>query len=257
MKIFLKTEDEIRLMREANQLVGATLSEVGKHIRPGVTTLQLDEIAEEFICKHGAKPTFKGVPNPFGIDAPFPGSICTSVNDVVVHGIPGNRMVLKEGDIVSVDCGALLNGYNGDSCYTFCVGEVNLEVRKLLETTKAALYKGIEQAVPGNRIGDIGHAVQEYCEARGYGVVRDFVGHGVGTKLHEEPSVPNFGHAGRGIRLLPGMTLAIEPMINLGTYKVKQLSDGWTVKTADGKLAAHFEHSIAITPNGPVILTKV
>ena len=171
--------------------------------------------------------------------------------------ILGSDQGIKEGDIVSIDLGAAKNGYNGDNAATFACGTVSDEAKRLMDTTRESLYKGIEQAVPGNRIGDIGHAVQEYCEARGYGVVRDFVGHGVGTKLHEEPSVPNFGHAGRGIRLLPGMTLAIEPMINLGTYKVKQLSDGWTVKTADGKLAAHFEHSIAITPNGPVILTKV
>ena len=255
MKIFLKTEDEIRLMREANQLVGATLSEVGKHIRPGVTTLQLDEIAEEFICKHGAKPTFKGVPNPFGIDAPFPGSICTSVNDVVVHGIPGNRMVLKEGDIVSVDCGALLNGYNGDSCYTFCVGEVNLEVRKLLETTKAALYKGIEQAVAGNHVGDISNAVQQCCEAEGYSVVRELTGHGIGRQMHEDPPVPNYGKCGNGILLKAGMCIAIEPMVAMGDRKIALLPDHWGIVTQDHLPAAHFEHTIVIRRGETEILS--
>lgn len=248
--IVLKSSRELELMKEACKISAEALMVAGEAVKPGVSTKEIDEIAYKFIIKHGATPNFLNYGG-------FPATACISINDEVIHGIPRADRILKEGDIVSIDLGAAKNGYNGDNAATFACGTVSDEAKRLMDTTRESLYKGIEQAVPGNRIGDIGHAVQEYCEARGYGVVRDFVGHGVGTKLHEEPSVPNFGHAGRGIRLLPGMTLAIEPMINLGTYKVKQLSDGWTVKTADGKLAAHFEHSIAITPNGPVILTKV
>ena len=248
--IVLKSSRELELMKEACQISSEALMVAGEAVKPGVSTKEIDEIAYKFIKKHGATPNFLNYGG-------FPATACISINDEVIHGIPKADRILKEGDIVRIDLGASKNGYNGDNAATFACGTVSDEAKRLMDTTRESLYKGIEQAVPGNRIGDIGHAVQEYCEARGYGVVRDFVGHGVGTKLHEEPSVPNFGHAGRGIRLLPGMTLAIEPMINLGTYKVKQLSDGWTVKTADGKLAAHFEHSIAITPNGPVILTKV
>ncbi len=242
-------------MREANQLVGATLSEVGKHIRPGVTTLQLDEIAEEFIRDHGAEPTFKGVPNPFGVDAPFPGSICTSVNDVVVHGIPGNQTVLKNGDIVSIDCGTLLNGYNGDSCYTFCVGEVKPEVRKLLKTTEAALYKGIEQAVAGNHVGDIGYAVQQSCEAEGYSVVRELTGHGIGRQMHEDPPIPNYGKYGNGVLLKAGMCIAIEPMVTMSDCKVALLPDRWGIVTRDHLPAAHFEHTIAIRRGKAEILS--
>ena len=187
MKIFLKTEDEIELMRQANRLVGQTLGELAKHIKPGVTTLQLDRIAEEFIRDHGAVPTFKGFPNPYG--GPFPASICTSVNDVVVHGVPNSETVLKDGDIISIDCGTLLNGFNGDSCYTFCVGEVAEDVKKLLKTTKEALYLGIENAVAGKHLGDISSAVQEHCEAQGYGVVRELTGHGIGRDMHEDPPV--------------------------------------------------------------------
>lgn len=248
--IVLKSSRELELMKEACKISAEALMVAGEAVKPGVSTKEIDEIAYKFIKKHGATPNFLNYGG-------FPATACISINDEVIHGIPRADRILKVGDIVSIDLGAAKNGYNGDNAATFACGTVSDEAKRLMDTTRESLYKGIEQAVPGNRIGDIGHAVQEYCEARGYGVVRDFVGHGVGTKLHEEPSVPNFGHAGRGIRLLPGMTLAIEPMINLGTYKVKQLSDGWTVKTADGKLAAHFEHSIAITPNGPVILTKV
>lgn len=248
--IVLKSSRELELMKEACKISAEALMVAGEAVKPGVSTKEIDEIAYKFIKKHGATPNFLNYGG-------FPATACISINDEVIHGIPRADRILKEGDIVSIDLGAAKNGYNGDNAATFACGTVSDEAKRLMDTTRESLYKGIEQAVPGNRIGDIGHAVQEYCEARGYGVVRDFVGHGVGTKLHEEPSVPNFGHAGRGIRLLPGMTLAIEPMINLGTCKVKQLSDGWTVKTADGKLAAHFEHSIAITPNGPVILTKV
>jgi len=243
MSIFLKTEEEIELMRAANLLVGATLAEIGKVIKPGITTLELDKIAEEFIRDHGAVPTFKGFPNPYG--GPFPASICTSVNDQVVHGIP-NDTPLEEGDIVSVDCGTLLNGYNGDSCYTFGVGEVSDEVKSLLKTTKESLYKGIEAAMPGKRIGDIGYAVQTHCEAQGYGVVREFVGHGIGKEMHEDPAVPNYGRRGYGVQLKNGLCIAIEPMITMGSPKIYMMPDRWTIRTQDGKPAAHFEHTIAI-----------
>ncbi|MCI1684757.1 MAG: type I methionyl aminopeptidase [Prevotella sp.] len=255
MKIFLKTEDEIRLMREANHLVGATLTEVGRNIKPGVTTIQLDKIAAEFIRDHGAEPTFKGVPNPFGVDVPFPGSICTSVNDVVVHGIPSEKTVLKDGDVISVDCGALLNGYNGDSCYTFCVGEVDPEVQKLLRTTKAALYKGIEQAVAGNHVGDIGFSVQQCCEAEGYSVFRELTGHGIGRLMHEDPPVPNYGRQGEGLLLKAGMCIAIEPMVTMGERKLWLLPDKWGLATADHQIAAHFEHTIAIRRGRAEILS--
>jgi len=242
--IFLKTEDEIELMRAANQLVAQTLTEVAKAIKPGVTTGQLDKLAEEFIRDHGAEPTFKGFPNPYG--GPFPGSICTSVNDEVVHGVPSDKTVLKDGDIVSVDCGTLLNGYNGDSCYTFQVGEVAEDVKQLLRTTKESLYKGIETAIAGHRIGDIGFAVQSHCEAQGYGVVREFVGHGIGKQMHEDPQVPNYGRRGQGKQLKNGLCIAIEPMIAMGTHEVYMMPDRWTIRTRDHKPAAHFEHTIAI-----------
>ena len=242
--VFLKTEDEIELMRAANQLVAQTLAEVGKAIRPGVTTAQLDRVAEEFIRDHGAQPTFKGFPNPYG--GSFPGSICTSVNDVVVHGVPSEDTVLKEGDIISVDCGTLLNGYNGDSCYTFQVGEVSSEVRQLLRVTKESLYLGIEAACVGHRIGDISYAVQTHCESAGYGIVREFVGHGIGHEMHEDPQVPNFGRRGQGKQLKNGLCIAIEPMITQGSYEIYMMPDKWSIRTRDGKMAAHFEHTIAI-----------
>lgn len=248
--VVLKSSRELELMKEACKISAEALMVAGEAVKPGISTKEIDKIAYDLIIKRGAKPNFLHYGG-------YPATACISINDEVIHGIPKKDRILQEGDIVSIDLGAAKNGYNGDNAATFAVGSCSSEAKRLMDTTRESLYKGIEQAIPGNRIGDIGHAVQAYCEERGYGVVRDFVGHGVGTKLHEDPSVPNFGHAGRGIRLLPGMTLAIEPMINLGTYKVKQLSDGWTVKTADGKLAAHFEHTIAITSNGPVILTKV
>ena len=254
MKIFLKTEDEIELMRRANQLVGMTLGELAKHIKPGVTTLQLDRIAEEFIRDHGAIPTFKNFPNPFG--GPFPASICTSVNDVVVHGIPSDKTVLREGDIVSIDCGTLLDGYNGDSCYTFAVGEVAEEVQRLLQTTKQSLYKGIEQAVAGNHIGDIGAAVQEHCEQAGYGVVREVTGHGIGRQMHEDPPVPNYGQRGNGVLLKAGMCIAIEPMITMGDRHVWLDADRWAIRTRDGKPAAHFEHTVAIRRGKAEILSS-
>ena len=244
MKIFLKTEEEIELMRASNLLVASTLREIGKAIMPGVTTSQLDKIAEEYIKDNGAVPTFKGFPNPCGGEA-FPASICTSVNDVVVHGVP-NDTPLQEGDIVSVDCGILLNGYNGDSCYTFSVGETSEEVALLLTTTKESLYCGIEAALPGRRIGDIGYAVQTHCDAKGYGVVREFVGHGIGKSMHEDPPVPNYGRRGNGTQIKNGLCIAIEPMITMGLPKIYLANDRWTVKTRDGKPAAHFEHTIAI-----------
>ncbi len=241
--IFLKTEDEIEKMRVANLLVGKTLAEVGKIIQPGVTTNQMNKVAEEYIRDHGATPTFLGFPNPCG--APFPAALCTSVNDQVVHGVPSDEP-LKEGDIVSVDCGVLLNGFNGDSCYTFCVGEVAEEVASFLQTVKDSLYCGIEQAKAGNRIGDIGYAVQNCCESKGYGVVREFVGHGIGREMHEDPQVPNYGKRGSGSLLKNGMCLAIEPMITMGSPKIYMMPDKWTIRTRDGRLAAHYEHTIAI-----------
>ena len=250
--IFLKTEDEIELLRKSNRLVGQTLGELAKVIRPGVTTGELDKVAEEFIRDNGAIPTFKGFPNQYG--NPFPASICTSVNEQVVHGIPGD-VVLKDGDIVSVDCGTCLNGFCGDSAYTFCVGEVDEETLRLLKTTKEALYVGIENAVHGKRVGDIGYAIQQYCESRSYGVVREFVGHGIGKEMHEEPQVPNYGKRGYGALLKRGMCIAIEPMVTAGTYEVDILPDKWTAVTRDGKWAAHFEHSVAITHDGPKILS--
>lgn len=242
--IFLKTEDEIELMRAANQLVANTLAEVGKHVRPGVTTKELDRVAEEFIRDNGGVPTFKDFPNPCG-GTPFPASICTSVNDVVVHGVP-NDTPLVDGDIVSVDCGTLLNGFNGDSCYTFRVGEVSEEVAQLLRVTKQALYEGIANAQKGKRIGDIGYAVQTLCESCGYGVVREFVGHGIGHKMHEDPQVPNYGKKGNGSMIKNGLCIAIEPMITMGSPKIYMTEDNWTIKTRDGKPSAHFEHTIAV-----------
>ena len=241
--IILKTEDEIELLRQSNLLVGRTLAEVAKLIQPGVTTKQLDKVAEEFIRDNGAEPTFKGFPNPYG--GPFPACICTSVNDQVVHGIP-NDTPLEEGDIVSVDCGTYMNGFCGDSCYTFCVGEVKPEILNLLKTTKEALYKGIEAAVHGKRLGDIGYAVQTHSEAQGYGVVREFTGHGIGKEMHEEPYVPNYGRRGTGTLLKKGMCIAIEPMITQGDKKIYLDHDNWTIKTRDHKWAAHYEHSLAI-----------
>ena len=254
MKIYLKTEDEIELMRQANQLVGRTLGELAKHIKPGVTTLQLDKIADEFIRDHGAQPTFKGFPNPYG--GPFPASICTSVNDAVVHGVPNAETVLKEGDIISVDCGTLLNGFNGDSAYTFCVGEVTDEVKKLLKTTKESLYKGIENAVAGNHLGDISSAVQEHCEAQKYGIVRELTGHGIGREMHEDPQVPNYGRRGNGVLLKAGMCIAIEPMITLGERNIWLDKDRWTIRTRDGKPAAHFEHTIVVRKGKAEILSS-
>ncbi len=250
--IFLKTEDEIELLRQSNQLVGLTLAEVAKYIKPGVTTLELDQIAEQFIRDHGAIPTFKGYPNHNG--QPFPGTLCTSINDVVVHGIP-NKEVLRDGDIVSVDCGVLLNGFCGDSAYTFPVGEVDDDVLKLLAATKESLYLGIEQAVQGKRLGDIGNAIQSHCEGQSYGVVREFVGHGIGRNMHEDPQVPNYGRRGTGTQLKRGLCIAIEPMITLGSRQVVMDQDGWTVRTSDRKPAAHYEHTVAVNSGKADILS--
>lgn len=247
--IILKSEREINYLRDAGRIVAETHVEVKKAVKPGVTTLDLDRIAEKYIISRGAIPAFKGYHG-------FTGNICSSVNEEVVHGIPGLRK-LKTGDNISIDIGAVINGYNGDAAITVPVGEIDAEVQKLLDVTEESLYKGIEQAVIGNRLSDISHAVQSHVEQYGFGVVRDYVGHGIGRSMHEDPQVPNYGNPGRGPRLKAGMTLAIEPMVNLGTYEVKTLDDGWTVVTLDGKRSAHFEHSIAITDGKPEILTKL
>jgi methionyl aminopeptidase len=245
--ITIRTKREIEIMRKSNRLVAQVLQKLREAIKPGITTMELDKIAECSIRKAGAIPAFKGYRG-------YPASLCASVNEEVVHGIPGPR-TLKEGDIVSLDLGAYLNGYYGDAAITFPVGTVNEEAKKLLEVTEKALYRGIEQAKSGNRLFDISHAIQSWVESFGFSVVRDFVGHGIGRNLHEEPQVPNFGSPHQGPRLSPGMVLAIEPMINVGTWEVKILKDGWTVVTSDGNLSAHFEHTIAITEGRPDILT--
>ncbi len=245
--IYLKTEEEIELLRENNLLVSATLAEVGRNIRPGVTTRQLDKIAEDFIRSHGAVPGFLGYGG-------FPATLCVSVNENVVHGIPSDY-VLKEGDIVSVDCGTVMKGFYGDSAYTFAVGNIDPEVRRLLDVTKEALYKGVAQAKAGNRIGDISAAVQEYSEMNGYSVVRELVGHGLGRDMHEDPEVPNYGAKGRGPLLKEGMVICIEPMINMGVKNVVFERDGWTVRTRDRKPSAHFEFAVAIRKQGADVLT--
>ncbi|MEE1321518.1 MAG: type I methionyl aminopeptidase [Acutalibacteraceae bacterium] len=248
--IVLKTSRELSLMKEACRISAGALKVAGEAVRPGISTWEIDKIAYDYIKSQGAEPNFLGL---YG----FPATACISVNDEVIHGIPSKKRILKSGDIVSIDLGAKLNGYNGDNAATFPCGDISDEARRLLDTTRESLYEAIRFAVPGGKLGDIAHAVQSYCEERGYGVVREYTGHGIGKALHEDPSVPNYGTAGRGVRLLPGMTIAIEPMINQGTAKIKVLPDGWTVKTTDGKLSAHFEHTVAITKDGPVILTQV
>ncbi|HLA63553.1 MAG TPA: type I methionyl aminopeptidase [Rhodothermales bacterium] len=251
--ITLKTDRDLAGLRRAAGVVGAVLAEAAGRIAPGVTTGELDRVAEQMIRDAGGRPAFKGYRS--GDAAPFPGSLCVSVNDVVVHGIPG-AYALQEGDVVTVDCGVELEGYFGDFAYTFPVGEISDENRALLETTKASLYEGIAAAVSGNRIGDIGHAVQRYCEARGYGVVRALVGHGIGRQMHEDPQVPNVGYPGRGKKLREGMTLCIEPMINRGTAAVTVDADGWTVRSADRQPSAHFEHMIAVRRGRPEVLSS-
>ncbi len=247
--IFLKSDEEIELLRISNQIVAKTLAEVAKIIAPGVSTEQLNKVADEDIRENGAVPGFLGYGG-------FPKSICTSVNEQVVHGIPSGNAILNEGDIVSVDCGAYINGFHGDSAYTFCVGEVKPEIVALLRATKESLYKGIEQAEEGKRLGDIGNAIQSYCEERGYSVVREMIGHGVGRKLHESPEVPNYGRKGNGVMLKSGMTIAIEPMINLGSRHLVFEKDGWTTRTLDRKPSAHFEHSVAIRRGKADILSS-
>jgi methionyl aminopeptidase len=236
--IYIKTDEEVELLRQSNQLVSQTLAELARHIRPGVTTLHLDGIAETFIRDHGALPGFKGY-------AGYPNTLCTSVNDKVVHGIPSDY-TLKEGDIISVDCGVILNGFYGDSAYTFPVGEVSPGIMRLLEFTRASLEAGVQEAVAGNRVGDISHAVQKKAESGGYSVVRTLVGHGIGKNLHEGPEVPNFGKRGSGTRLERNLVICIEPMINMGTRNTKVAADGWTVSTGDGKPSAHYEYAVAV-----------
>ena len=246
--IYYKTDEEVSLIRESCILVSKTLAEVGSYVQPGISTQRLDEIAETFIRDHGATPAFKGYRN-------FPASLCISVNEEVVHGIPSNNKILKDGDVVSVDCGTVLNGFVGDSAYTFAVGEISDEVKNLLRITQECLVLGVEKAKYGNRIGDISFAVQDHAEKNGYGVVRDLVGHGVGKKLHEDPEVPNFGRRGTGPKLLPGLVIAIEPMINMGKKNVSEASDGWTIYTQDFKPSAHFEHTVVVLKDRTEILT--
>lgn len=245
--IIPKTKEEIELMRESALIVSKTLGILAKEVKPGVTTLYLDKLAEEFIRDLGAIPGFLGL---YG----FPNTLCMSPNAQVVHGIPNNTQ-LKEGDIISIDCGAVKNGFYGDHAYTFAVGEIDAEIEKLLTITKKSLYEGIKEFKVGKRVGDVGFAIQQYCEAQGYGIVRELVGHGLGRSMHEDPEIPNYGKRGRGKKFIEGMTVAIEPMINLGTHRIEQLKDGWTILTADRKASAHFEHNVAIVNGKPELLS--
>lgn len=246
--IVLKTSRELGVMRKAGIISQKALRLAGEAVEPGVSAWEIDKLVRQYIESEGAVPSFLGYDG-------YPASACISVNDVVIHGIPTKSVILKKGDIVSIDVGAYYEGFHGDNAWTFPCGEISEEAQALLEATERSLFLGIEQARPGNRVGDVGRAVQEYVEARSYSVVREFTGHGVGAKMHEDPSVPNYGTPGRGARLTAGMVIAIEPMINQGRRDIKVEADGWTVRTKDGKLSAHFEHTVAITPNGPVILT--
>lgn len=248
--IVLKTGRELQIMREACRISAGALQTAGKAVEPGITTAELDKLAEDYIISQGGEPNFKNYEG-------YPATACISINNEVIHGIPTKKRKIQAGDIVSIDLGAKFQGYHGDNAATFACGDISPEAKRLMEVTKQSLYEGIAAALYGGRIGDIGHAVQSYVEANGFSVVRQFVGHGIGTKLHEEPEVPNFGTKGRGIRLMPGMTLAIEPMVNAGKSGVKILPDGWTVLTSDGSLSAHFEHTIVITADGPKILTQI
>jgi methionyl aminopeptidase len=245
--IKIKTREEIELMRESALIVSKTLGIMAKEVKPGVTTLYLDKLAEEFIRDQGAIPGFLGLYD-------FPNTLCMSPNQQVVHGIPNDK-ILKDGDIISIDCGVLKNGFYGDHAYTFEVGNVDLETKKLLKITKESLYEGIRAFKVGNRVGDVGFAVQTYCEKYGYGIVRELVGHGLGREMHEDPEMPNYGRRGRGKKLIEGMVVAIEPMVNLGTHKINQLKDGWTILTQDGKPSAHFEHDVAIVNGKPELLS--
>jgi methionyl aminopeptidase len=245
--IYLKSEEEIQLMRESAEILGRAHAEVAKLVGPGIQTAQLDKVAEEFIRDSGATGSFKGYQG-------FPATLCISVNEVVVHGFPG-KYVLKEGDIISVDCGVFYKGFHSDCAYTYPIGEVSAEITDLLKETKESLYLGIAQAKEGNRIGDIGNAIQSHVEKHGYTVVRELVGHGVGKNLHESPEVPNYGKKGSGTKLKRGCVIAIEPMVNLGSRFIFQEADGWTIRTKDRKVSAHFEHTVAVTENGPEIIT--
>lgn len=247
--ISLKTPEQLRLMREAGRITAAALLHAESVLRDGMSTWELDREIRTFIERHGARPTFLGYGG-------FPGSACISLNDEVIHGIPSRKRIIREGDLVKIDVGACYRGYNGDSARTFAVGRVDAAAQMLIDRTRESFFRGMEQALSGNRIGDIGHAVESHVASAGFTVVRQFVGHGVGKALHEEPDVPNYGTPGRGPRLLSGMTIAIEPMVNAGRAEVKVLSDGWTVVTCDGSLSAHYENTIAITDNGPMILTE-
>lgn len=246
--VYLKTEEEIGFLRQSNLLVAKTLGELARWVKPGITTLELDKIAETYIRDNGGTPGFLNYQG-------YPNTLCTSVNEQVVHGIP-NKLPLKSGDVVSIDCGVILNGFYGDSAYTFEVGEVSEEIKSLLQATKDSLYKGIEKAIVGNRLGDIGSAIQQYTESRGFSVVREMVGHGVGRNLHEAPEVPNYGKPGQGGKLVEGMVIAIEPMINQGKRNIVQEKDGWTIRTADRKISAHFEHTVAIRKEKADILSS-
>jgi methionyl aminopeptidase len=251
--IYLKTREEIELMRQSALLVSRTLGLIAREVKPGVTPLHLDKLAEEYIRDNGGVPAFKGYKaHPDGRG--FPGTLCTSVNAAVVHGIP-DKKALKEGDIITVDCGVEMNGFFGDHAYTFAVGKVSAEIQRLLDVTKECLYLGIEKMVSGNRVGDISFAIQQHAEKNGYGVVRDLVGHGLGRELHEDPQVPNYGKRGDGPKLKEGMVFAIEPMINMGTKNIRYMNDGWTIVTADGLPSAHFEHDVAIVDGKPDILS--
>ncbi|MEG2174550.1 MAG: type I methionyl aminopeptidase [Oscillospiraceae bacterium] len=247
--VVLKTKDELTLMKKAGCITAGALEAGGAAVRPGVTTAEVNRVVHEYIVRHGAKPSFLGYGG-------FPASCCVSVNDEIIHGIPTHRRVIHEGDIVSLDVGARIGGFHGDSAFTFPCGTISAEAQALLDATQLALERAIAAAVPDARIGDVAAAVQNTVEPLGYSVVREYVGHGVGRELHEAPEVPNFGTAGHGLRLVPGMTIAIEPMINAGTFAIRVLDNDWTVVTADGRLSAHFEHTVAITPNGAVILTR-
>ena len=246
--IIKKTPQQIEEMAEAGRLSAKVLREVGARVKPGVSTAELDRLAEMIIRMEGGIPAFKGYGG-------FPGSICASINDQIVHGIPSNSVILQEGDILSIDTGAIVKGWVGDNAWTYPVGKISPEKKRLLDVTEQCMWAGIEAARPGNHLGDIGHAIQEIAERAGYGVVREYVGHGVGRDMHEDPNVPNYGRKHSGIKLEPGMVIAIEPMINIGTYKTKVMSDGWMVCTRDGKPSAHFEKTIAITEDGPRVLT--
>lgn len=248
--IVLKTTRELGLMKEAGAIAAGALKAAGAAVEPGVSTEEINRIAHNYIVKNGAIPTFLGYNG-------YPAASCISINDEVIHGIPSKKRIIKAGDIVSIDVGATLNGYVGDNAATFAAGDISPEAQRLCDVTRESLYEGIKAAVAGGRLGDVGSTIQRYCEERGFSVVREFTGHGVGKQMHEDPSVPNFGTPGRGVRLLPGMTIAIEPMINQGVAGIRQLPDGWTIKTKDGALSAHFEHTVAITSNGPVILTQI